>query len=215
MQCWVNLWIRFGSILTPFWIQFWFIFELILGLILGPFWVPFWIHFGVHFGVLKWRFACINSKNDKPVWVMNGKRVHFVCLVVFCLSVFLSVCVPVCLSVFLSFCLCVSVRVCVCVCVGVCLCVCVCVSVCLSRLRIFAQCQSLRSRATLASSAPSPRWPHVSIRSNFPRNDNEKSQWECFAIAASKLNTFETDFEFVYTLFIQLIHFGNHFLNRF
>ena len=67
---------------------------------------------------------------------------------------------------------------------------------CLFPLPTIAQRKSLRSRATLASSAPSPRWPHASIRRKLPRSDNEKYQCECFAIAASKLNTLESDFDF-------------------
>ena len=188
---WLHFGVNFESILIHFWAHSGSHFGSILGPILGPFLGPFWCP--------KVAFRLRPSSNiEKPVWVMNGKRVH-------CFDSSCSACLSFCLSVYLSVCLyfCLSV------------CVCLCVSVCLSRLHIFAQRQSLRSRATLASSAPSPRWPHVSIRSNFPRNDNEKSQWECFAIAASKFNTFETDFEFCYTFFIRLIHFGNHFVNMF
>ena len=121
---------------------------------------------------------------------MNGKRVNFLTRPVYfswtvslvCLSGSLSVCLPasLCISVCPSVCLSACLSVCLSVCLYVCLCTCLSVFlsvfVCLSRLRVFAQRQSLRSRATLASSAPPPGWTHVSTCSNFPTNDNEESQ---------------------------------------
>jgi len=201
-------WYDHGSILVSRWIHF--------GIILDPFWYhfignrgngkihSFWMSQGGHFCwfyKVKWPFRV------KPVLVMNGKRVHFVWLVVFCVYLFvcLSVCLPVCLYVCLSVCL----YVCLCTCLSVFLSV----FVCLSRLRVFAQRQSLRSRATLASSAPPPGWTHVSTCSNFPTNDNEESQWDCVRNYCKQMNTFETDFEICYLLINSFLDpFWIHFL---
>ena len=135
--------------------------------------VPFLIHFWLHFEGPKRAFRLrLSSTIAKPVLVMNGKRVNFLTRPVYfsstvslvCLSGSLSVCLPasLCISVCPSVCLSACLSVCLSVCLYVCLCTCLSVFlsvfVCLSRLRVFAQRQSLRSRATLASSAPPPGW---------------------------------------------------------